>query len=213
MTTAPDTAVVWPLLGQHRRRARVALAALVALSVSIVLADFVPKLLLTSDQQPRLLWFFNGIAGAILIVVVCTPILGIVYGLWNRGPLLAFSIPVVPALVGTLLSGRLLLTTDLALALSAGATAAVLGTVRLWLAAVRTPPAARAPAESLGAGLGFSTFSVVVAGGVFRAVATTAGPHMSFGVRASGVLLAVGAVFLVLVGCLAFSSRLRAVLS
>lgn len=125
--------VSW-LLGLRRRPATVGGGALVLGVLAILVVTVLSRWVITDETNRTLVWLFNGFAGVVLFLtlflVVCA---GVLYGLWNGGPLLALALPTLPLLVATVLSRQVALTTDVALAVCSGAAATSVGTARSWV--------------------------------------------------------------------------------
>lgn len=189
-------------LGIRRQRTVVGVVFLVALVTAIVLAMIVPEVLLTSDEQRFALWVFNGFTGLALFGLFLSVPLAVLYGLWNGGPMLAGTIPIVPLSISLFVylgDGTVPVTIDLAFVLAGAGCATVLATVRTWIYATHNPPALSPEDFSrvLASGVALSTATTVLSGVSFWRISQTTGPHLT-----TGRWLAAGLLFVAVFGFL-----------
>jgi hypothetical protein len=183
-----------PLVGEHRRRSAVGLAFLGTVVSMTVVSSWLSGAVVRSVRLETLTVAIDEFRAFIIVLVLASQALGVGYALWNGGPALAFSIPVVPLLVAGGLAGGMALETDLAVALGAGATGA---TVAVATTTVRYADgfAVRSIQESA-AGLSLATAATVVA--IVAALRTPVGTGPRFVVAAiSQLVLVVGSLLLV----------------
>lgn len=168
-----------PLVGLERRRTAVAVAYL-----AILLGIFAVRyagMTLAIDGAPleTTLTSRFDVVSAVMIALAAGTITFVpfLYAAWNGGPALSFAMPLVPTVLGTLATGRYVLTLDGTIALTVGGAASALalfatgvrrtGSLRPWRTRVDT------------AALLFVTASTVVAAaGVGRFVAAAPPRHL-----------------------------------
>lgn len=176
------------LLGKEPRRTVGGLGALVVLVVAVSLAELAPRTVLADQTGGTVVWLFNGyVGGVLLMTMLATTVLGVVYGVWNGGPVLAIALPLSPVVTATVLADGTLLTTDLTIALCSGATGAVAGTETFWRHELKTKSEGNAvsistdtesavkPGTVLATCLGLSVGAVTVSGWLLWTLVSQAG--------------------------------------
>jgi len=163
-------------------------------AVAVVLASvWLPEWLVDAAETHGGVQSLDALVTVGVLIVVLAEAVGLLYGLWNGGPLLAASFPLAPELAGRLATGGWGLDADLTLALCAGAAAAALG---LYGAGRRRPEArCSGPLD----GLTVATSLIVTGLAALIAVGDAAGPHVAGAVRLSWLLWS-GAAVIVLAG-------------
>lgn len=190
-----DAWVDSPHLGGRRGRTLVGLVFVSVLTLALLTVEFVPRLLLTGDEDRFLLWMFNGLTGVVLFALLFSTFLGVVYGLWNGGPVLAAAIPLVPAAIGHAIAAQPVATVDLSLALAADGAGGILATLRVWRVSCTRAGAATASraglTQVLTVGVSLSVATTVMGAVFLWRLLETSGTHAAVGLWMTGVLLAV----------------------
>lgn len=195
MTGDPDPAVrIERLCGQRRRRTTVGGIVLGAL-VTVVSASVWLLRWSIGGEGPRY-WHLAGPVDTVvtlgIVGVAASTGLGLLYAVWNGGPLLAFAIPFVPKAIGTLAARGWTLDQDLGIVLSAGAAAAALAVY----GAGRLQAGTWWPSSYPGIvdGLTVATPSVILAGGALLELRGAVGPHATDPLWLAWSLWGLGAV-------------------
>lgn len=179
-----------PHFGLDMRYTWLGFVVLVALLGGLLLTRAIPALVLTEDNHRFALWILNGVTGAVLFAILAATPVAILYGLRNGGPVLASSIPVLPVLVGYLLTGQRIVSVDVTLALAGGSVGAVAATGRTWLyARQQGDSGAQRYASTVAVGTAISFAGVVTSGISLWRLAQTAGDHLFPGLLGTTVLL------------------------
>jgi hypothetical protein len=127
-----------PLFGVRKTGTLGAIGTIVLLGGVVAIAGLVPQTILADQTGGTVVWLFNGYVGGVLLVtMVAATLLGVAYGVWNGGPVLAIAIPLSPVLTGMALGGEMAMTSDLTIALCSGAAGAVAGTETCWIHEMR----------------------------------------------------------------------------
>ncbi|WP_436346324.1 hypothetical protein [Natronorubrum sp. FCH18a] len=124
---AIDDVLEHPLLGLERRRTSVAIVSLLALTALFAVSYAGSAVAVGGAPLETLTTQFDTITKVLIALVTATiTILPFVYAAWNGGPLLSFSMPLVPVLLVDVAAGQYVLGVDAAVALTVGAAACAL---------------------------------------------------------------------------------------
>lgn len=192
--------------GRRRRRRQVGGIALLVLVLLVLAGAWLPPYLATGEALWHSVGALDRVVTAGILAVAASIVLGFLYAAWNGGPLLSFALPVVPGVAGKFSSGIWAVNQDLAVVLSAGAGAAVLGVYsagRIERAAVRP-----LPYDGVVDDLTVATTAMVLALGVLLQLRGIVGPHAAGAVRVAWLLWLVAALagLAAWVGCLRASA-------
>lgn len=192
--------LVQPLFGAKPHRTAIGCGWLGTALVAVLAAHWLPQRLLGDGGNRELARTLDGLVAFVIVLVIASILVGIGYGLWNGGPLLAALIAAVPVIAGTLTHGRLVLDVDVVLALCGAGAAASLGT---YSAAVRAAGTfSPRPYTGISDMVAVSALCTVL--GATTLSRLQAGSHAAAGIAGATLLLvvALGMIGIVLLGCL-----------
>jgi len=172
----------WPLrtrvrylLGWRRGRTVVGGAVLAGLVGTVLLSVWAPVVLLPGQGPHQQAGVVDAIVDAGIVAILVSVLAGLLYALWNGGPLLAAALPVLPESLGSAARGGRTVDQDFVFLLATGAAAA---TVAVYVAGYRRTGEVRPrPSRPLVDGLTLATGALAVAGGVLVDLGGAVGAH------------------------------------
>lgn len=165
------------LCGRRRHRTVAGGFALAALAGLVLGSVWLPEVALTGEATYHRVDAVDTVIAVGIIGVLASIGVGFLYAVWNGGPLLAFAIPVLPEMLGTVASGGRTVDQDLAILLTAGAAAA---TLAVYSGGYHQTGTWRpTPYPGIVDGLTLTTPLLALSMGVLLELQAAAGPHVA----------------------------------